>query len=118
MAKVRKANPTLPKSTITIGGVEYSLCFDFAALAEAESAFTRAGHEVNLLAALPQLNLSNTRIIFACALHAFHPEVGYEQALAMVTFQNVYIIAAAIADAWQKALPEPESKEKNAPAAE
>jgi hypothetical protein len=108
---------TLPKTPIIIGGTEYSLCFDFGALSTAETELNREGHEVNLLAMLPVLNLSNTRVIFAAALRKFHPDITFDQAVGMVNFGNVYTIANAIAEAWQSALPEPE-KEKNAPAAE
>lgn len=109
-----QTDPTMPKTPITIDGKEYNLCFDFGALAEAESALTAEGHNVNLLAALPQFNLSNTRIVFAAALRTFHPEIGYEQAFGMVNFGNVYTIAGVIADAWEASLPKPESKPGNA----
>ena len=108
---------TLPKTAIKIGDKEYNLCFDFGALSTAETELNKEGHEVNLLAVLPVLNLSNTRVIFAAALRTFHPDITFEQAVGMVNFGNVYVIANAIADAWKQALPEPE-KEKNAPAAE
>lgn len=102
------ADPTLPKTPIEIDGKTYDLCFDLGALAEAEQAINREGHQVNLLAALPVLNLTNVRLIFAAALRKFHPEVGYDEAVSMVTLANVYAIASVIAEAWKAALPEPE----------
>lgn len=99
-------DPTLPRTPITINGRDYDLCFDLGALASAESALISAGHEVNLLAALPTPNLSNVRIIFACAIRAFHPDIDFNEAVGMVTLTNVYSIANAIAQAWQAALPE------------
>jgi hypothetical protein len=102
------ADPTLPKTPITIGGTTYDLCFDLGALAEAEQALNREGHNVNLLAALPVMNLANVRVIFAAAIRKFHPEITFEQAMAMITLQNVYLIANAVSEAWQAALPEPE----------
>ena len=111
------ADPTLPKTPVTIDGKEYNLCFDLGALAVAEAALNAEGHNVNLLAALPQLNLANTRVIFAAALRTFHPNISFDDAVKMVSFANVYTIANAIAEAWQSALPGPET-EKNAPAAE
>lgn len=116
---VPKIDPTLPKTPIIINDETYNLCFDFGALALAEAALNEQGHTVNLLAALPQLNLANTRIIFAAALHAFHPDIAFEQAVGMVNFGNVYLIAGAIADAWEASLPAPkQDKPGNAPAAE
>ena len=113
MSKVRKvagtpADPTLPKTPITIDGVEYNLCFDLGALAEAEAALNREGHSVNLLAALPNINLSNTRLIFACAIRKFHPLLAFDEAVALVTLGNVYAVATTIVEAWQAAMPEPE----------
>jgi len=100
------ADPTLPKTSITIDGTDYDLCFDLGALAEAEAALNAEGRDVNLLAALPTLNLSNTRLIFAAALRTFHPRISYDEAVSMVTLANVYLIAQAIQDAWKAALPE------------
>jgi hypothetical protein len=102
------ADATLPKTPITLDGVTYDLCFDLGALAEAEQALSRAGHACNLLYALPNLNLANVRVIFAAAIRKFHPEVSFEQAMGMITLQNVYLIANAVSEAWTAALPEPE----------
>ncbi len=104
--KKTKPDPTQPDYELTLGDHTYSLCFDFGSLAEAESKFLRQGHNVNLLAALPELNLSSTRLLFAASLHKFHPEVKYEDAVAMVTLANVFSIAEAIANTWTKSLPQ------------
>lgn len=101
-------DPTLPKTPIEINGKTYDLCFDLGALAEAEQALNREGHHVNLLAALPVLNLTNVRVIFAAAIRKFHPEISYDEAVGMITFLNLYAIANIIAEAWKAALPEPE----------
>lgn len=113
MSKKKIANtvsdPTLPKTPITLDGTEYFLCFDLGALAEAEQAFLREGHNVNLLAALPVLNLTNARVIFAASIRKFQPEISYEEAVAMVTLKNVFVIANTIYDAWNQSQPEPET---------
>lgn len=101
------ADPTLPKTPVEIGGVTYQLCFDLGALAEAEAELLRQGHEVNLLRALPVLNLSSVREIFPCALKKFHPELAFEHAQALVTLRSVYTIAGAILAAWEAANAEP-----------
>ena len=107
-------DPTLPKTPVNIDGKEYTLCFDLGALAEAEAAILAEGHQVNLLAALPVLNLSNVRLIFAAAIRKFHPDVTFSQAVAMVTLRNVYALAQVIADAWKAAIPEVEVSEGEA----
>jgi hypothetical protein len=119
MGKVRKiagtvADPTLPKTPVVIGGKTYNLCFDLGALAEAETAINaeilRAGRTdiVNLLFALPGQNLANTRIMFAAAVRKFQPEIDFESALELLTFESIYAVATALTAAWKAANPEPE----------
>ena len=110
------ADPTLPKTPIEINGQVYNLCFDLGALAEAESALIAEGHDVNLLQALPVLNLSSVTVIFACAIQKFHPEIGYEQATKLITFPTLYIVAGAIQAAWAASLPEPTPAGEEQPA--
>lgn len=113
-----EADPTLPKTSIEIEGNTYNLCFDLAALAEAEMHFSAQGHDVNLLVALPSMNLNSVRVVFPCAIHKFHPEVGFAQAQAMITMKNMQQIGMAIVQAWGYAIPEPEAKAEKATAPE
>ena len=101
------ADPTLPKTPIEIDGETYHVCFEYAALAEAEHAFELEGHEVNLLWALPNPTMYNTGVLFAAAVRTFHPELGFDGARALVNMGNVYAIVVALRDAWNKALPRP-----------
>jgi hypothetical protein len=110
------ADPTLPKTPIEIDGKTYFLCFDLGALAEAESYFDAQGHNVNLLMALPRINLANARIVFPCALHKFHPEIEFGDAQKLLNFQNTWIVAGAIRDAWEAAVPEAKTPEAEAKA--
>ena len=70
------ADPTLPKTPVTLDGIEYTLCLDLNALAQAESELTAAGHKVNILYALPELVLSSVRVLFLAGLRRFHPELA------------------------------------------
>ena len=100
------ADTTLPKTPIELNGVTYHLCFTLGALAQAETAlnaeFARAGleREVNLLVALPAGNLAGTLITFAAALRTFHPEITYEAACELLSFDDVYKAGMAVAAAW------------------
>ena len=102
-------DPTLPKTPIKIGAKTYDLCFDLGALAEAESHFRQQGIEVNLLEALPGYTLSHVRTLFPCALRTFHPEISFADAQKMITMPVLYVVAAAIGDAWKASLPEPDA---------
>lgn len=100
------ADPTLPKTPVRINGKTYDLCFDLGALAEAETELNRQGHDVNLLRALPVLNLASVREIFPAAVRKFHPDLSFADAQKLVTLQSIYPIANAIWDAWMAAAPD------------
>jgi hypothetical protein len=55
---------------------------------------------VNLLVSLTSLTLDGVKEVFPCALHRFHPTIGFSEAQSMVTLQSVYPIATAIVEAW------------------
>lgn len=106
------ADPTLPKTPVTIGGTTYQLCFDLGALAEAETAINaellraNSDKQVNLLAALPVQDLASTRALFAAGLRAFHPEISYAEAVKLLDFSSLYDVAIAVRTAWGAASPE------------
>lgn len=113
------ADPTLPKTPITIKGKTYDLCFTFGALAEAETSINvelaRKGSDerVNMLMQFPIVNLANTRACFAAALRTFHPEISFADAIAMVTPGTIFTVAEIIQAAWNAAV-----KDDEAPAAD
>lgn len=115
------ADATLPKTPVKVGGKTYNLCFDLGALSEAETSINgelaRAGRRdfVNLLWALPVQNLSSVRILFAGAVRTFHPEIAYDEALALVGMNDVLGIAIAIKDAWEAATPKVEAADPKNP---
>src|ERR1700761_548199 len=104
------ADPTLPKTPVTLDGVEYNLCFDYRALAEAESAFKKEGYSPNLLVSLYDFSLEGVLLAFPCAVRKFHPELGWAGAQALVTIGTANIIANAIADAWLASQPKPKDE--------
>lgn len=109
------ADPTLPKTPVTIDGKTYNLCIDFGALAEAETAINaelqrqKRTDKVNLLIAMGEMNLLNTRVLFAAALRAFHPELSYDDAVGLLRLDNIQDVAYALWSAWAAATPAPEA---------
>jgi hypothetical protein len=107
------ADTTLPKTPVMVGGKSFNLCFDLGALAEAETAINgeliRAGRKdfVNLLYELPVQNLASTRNVFAASLRTFHPDIGFEEARAMLGFDDLYAVALAIREAWDASIASP-----------
>jgi len=104
------ADATLPKTPITIDGKTYNLCCDLGALSEAETKINAglglSERRVNLLAAMTEENLSNTRILFAASLRVFHPEITFAAGCAMVQRDNLFDIAFTLREAWKQATPE------------
>lgn len=103
-------DPTLLTAKVTIGGVEYTLCFDLGSLARGEHELRAAGHDVNLLKSLPGATLEDLLVLFAVSIRRFHPEIAFEDALKIPNLPSVYKVRLAIADAWQRslAIPKPE----------
>ena len=112
------ADPTLPSTPLEIDGKTYSLCFDLRAMAEAQQHFKQAGHHVNLLAALPNIDLDSCMVLFPCIVHKYHPELSWEEAQSLVTLISVFKIAGKIGEAWLNAAPKKEAPEGNPPQGE
>jgi len=80
----------LPKTPVTIAGIGVlQLCGDFESLIEAESHFRSEGHDLNLATAIfdaktPSAAISSLRQLVPCALRAFHPEITWEEAQALI----------------------------------
>jgi hypothetical protein len=114
-------DPSLPKTPVTIGGKVYNLCFDLGALAEAETAINaelirrNPPQRVNLLISLPDKTLGSTRVNFAAAVRKFHPELGFEEAMGMLTLANIHDVAMAVQDAWEKSEVRPDPADPTHP---
>jgi hypothetical protein len=113
MSKVAKnpaIDPTLPKIVITLGGVEYHLCFTFGALAVAAAKLRQAGIACNLLHALDLSNMDADRVVplLYAALITYKPSITPEEVAKLVTFRNLGSIFEGIAKAYSESLAEPE----------
>lgn len=116
MRKKRKiagseVDPTLPRIEIEIDGKTYRLCFDLAALAEAKAHFAKAGHKINVLQALSELDVDNLRVLFPCALHKFHPEIGFEEAQKLITYRTMFEMSGAVLATWAACMPKRQETE-------
>jgi hypothetical protein len=113
------ADTMLKKTPIEIDGVTYYMCFDFLALREAERQFMIEGHRASLVVTLQDpFSIDAVCCVFPCAIHRFHPEITWEQAVGMVNLWNIDQIGAAIYQAKQDAMPKKatvDSEEEEAP---
>lgn len=97
------SDPTIPKVSVELSGKEYSLCFDFNAIAQAESLTG-----LNLLTALDlrSLNASMLRALLFAALLKLQPEMTLEQAGALITLTQASKVTAALVKAYSEAQPD------------
>jgi hypothetical protein len=72
-------------------------------MADAEEHFNQRGAKVNLLRSLSSLGLKSVRSVFPCALHTYHPEIGYAEAQKLLTIAATYEVAASIVAIWAPA---------------
>jgi hypothetical protein len=102
------ANPTAPATHLRIRDVDYTLAWDFQAIADAEEILGRS-----LITGLSQKDLKAPPIklvqamLYAC-LKKNHPTVTFPEAQAMVTLKNIGKIWGAVTDTWVTAMNEPD----------
>ena len=100
---------THPVTEIVIDKQTYKLCFDMRALGLAEREFNKLSQKVNLVAAMPpRISVQNTQVLFACAAHKYHPELGLEGAIDLLTMPYISIATSLIIEAWEAAMPKPD----------
>lgn len=114
MANKKKIDPTQPTTDVTLGDKTYTLCFNYRALAEAEAALRKQGHDVNLLAAMADLNFSTLPVIIAAGAHKHHPDVTLAEVEDHIHMGNVYEAAAAVQAAWLQSMPKVEENPTDA----
>ncbi len=107
-------NPIAPDTNIKIKGVDYTLKFDFEAIATAEE-LTGRSLLVDFAGVMQKgkmPNITTVRALFFAALYSTHPDVLYEQAKAMVTQHNISAVWIATVGAWVKGLGQPDPDEE------
>ncbi|ADW69013.1 hypothetical protein [Granulicella tundricola] len=120
MAKVAKnpaLDPTLPKVELKLKGKTYHLCFTFAALATAEAALKKIGHEINIFHALDFANLgaeSLAAILYA-ALITETPDFNLLEVPTLITMRDIPAIKQALFDAFALSMVEPDKDAKADP---
>lgn len=110
MAKKALTLPTLPQVSIELNGQKYGLCFDFNALAHAESATG-----LNMLQALDFQGLSATtfRALLFASMLKLQPEITLEQVGNLIQYGTLPELYKAVARAYTESQPEPEQESPN-----
>ena len=107
-------DPTLPDVQLTIGGKDRKLCYDFAAIVQAEKL---TGINLMRAASFQNLSFSDVRgLLYAALLHD-DPKLTLEEldrTCGPQIMYNLVTIQGAIAEAWFGSVPD----EKDEPAGE
>lgn len=98
-------DPTLPFTEIVILGETYKACFRFREFAKAEVDLRRHGVAVNMLKMMPNLTFETIPIVLAAALSTFHPELSFEDVVALVDWDTIWEIGDQLILAWVAVLP-------------
>jgi hypothetical protein len=122
MSKVKVANnpefdSALPKTPMTLGGETYYLCYTFGALSLAEAMIRKTGVQCNILKSLDVMNLGAAELeaLLFAGLITHKPKITFEEASALITLRNVYLISESIATAYIAALADPSDDVKEDP---
>ena len=106
-----KHNPVKPSTSVTIGGKDYSLLFDFESVALAEELTDRS-----LLTGLRSKDINSPSIrlvqamLFAC-IHANHPEVTFAEAKLLINRKNLSSTWGSILSAWSAGMSDPDPED-------
>jgi hypothetical protein len=119
MAKKKRAKAPAPihgatpkDESITLGGKEYHLLFNYRALEVAEMKLEAEGHTVNMLLQLDPRTVGANRLpfLFFAALVSRHPEITFKAAKALVNFRTSMPIHNAVMDAYVAGMVDPAAK--------
>jgi hypothetical protein len=108
-------NPTQPGVELTLGGLTYTLLFDFEAIATAEEATGQS-----LISGLHKKEVDSPRIslvrglLWACLLPK-QPAITQDEAAKLVNQHNLTAIWGKTLEAWVAGMAEPEAEEGGDP---
>jgi hypothetical protein len=106
------ADPTVRYAKLELSGEEYSLVFDFNAIATAEQVA-----KVNLLESFYFQNMTAAQFrgMFYAALRKAHPEISLQQAGDLITVKTLPVIQEALLKAWQNSITGTDHEDENPP---
>ena len=105
-------DPTLPTTDLELLGKTYKLCLNFRAMAAADAWLRREGVVSDILRMLPALTFETIPVVLAASLHTFHPELTFEDVVALVDYDTVWDARDKIYDAWAQAYPKRTAEEQ------
>lgn len=100
-----RIDPTLPYTEIEICGKTYKLCFVFRAIAKGDAMLRRQGIDSRLLWRMPEISLESLPIVLAAALAHYHPELSFDDVVAMLDWDTVFDLRDQVLTAWASAFP-------------
>jgi hypothetical protein len=126
--KARQQRPAAPAAppvhgatpqdvSIHLGGKDYHLLFDFAALETAEMRLAKAGIHLSMLLVLDMRGLGAQRLpfLFFASLVTKHPEIAFTEAKALITLRTALPIHNAVCDAYNAGMVDPAAAKEKEP---
>ncbi len=89
---------------VDLSGTRYRLTTSLSELANAEEYYNRQGRMLNVLHSFAALNLATTRTLWVCALYRYQPEIGYDEAMALLTPPAALMVGGSFAEIISKAI--------------
>ena len=107
MAKNKESNPIKAIDTIKLGGIEYSLKFEFGAVADVEEELDKSlitGLDGNMINK-PKISLVQTMLY--TLLKPNKPDITFAEVKGLVTPHNIGAVWSAVIQTWVAALSTP-----------
>jgi hypothetical protein len=103
--------------SIYLGGKDYHLLFNFAALETAEVGLAKAGIHLSMLLLVDMRGLGAQRLpfLFFAALVTKHPEITFAEAKALITLRTALPIHNAVCDAYNAGMVDPAAAKEKEP---
>lgn len=98
-----KGNPLLPKVPLKVGDEEYTLAYDFNAIAKAEEL---TGLNLFTSFSFQQLSVTKFRAMLFASLLKYQPKITVEQVGSLITAQNLAEITIKMVEAWHASRPD------------
>ncbi len=99
---------------LDLGGVFYTLLFDFEAIAYAEDMTGRALLSGITPKEVTSPTISLVRAMLYAAIHTFHPTVTFDEAKALITRKNFVNVWTKLLEAWMNSWSDEDEDDKKA----
>lgn len=115
-AAEEKSAELQPSTILELGGKTYQLVFTFRAIRTVKTRLRAQGIRLNLLRTInfEQIDADTLPELLSAALQTYHPELTFDDVMALITLREVMKIIAAVAQAYMESVSDPDAEVKSA----